>query len=439
MTTTLEDIQKRILEFVSEDTIIVGHSLEFDFRALKIVHKTVCDTSLIWYPPQKQKKQFSTKIEEKTEISTKIEEKIDDSTKAEEKTEISTKKEENSTKIDEKTEISTKEEEKTENSTKKEEKTEIPTKKEEKKDDNKATFEEKLQNYHNLQPPTSKRQMIQFPNQKQGLKRLSEMILGRQIQKRFHASNTKEADVLGHDSVEDAVCALDLVKARFLDDCFLKFAVSFGIISKSQAKAANLPPLPPKKPSIKYRKKTVFDIISSFAHGDMSKITENCGLFSNSNELSVFKKCAKIGFLKNFDNFQDPNQKFPKTDEEKLKILEKNSKITKNLRLCSIILHDFDNFAKSFYNIDNNKNTSKRDGVERQNMLKLGYNLKKFVEDHVPAKSLVVVLFPFGNLRQLFALHESKEQWGDQKAFVREFENLARNACLGMCLTGIKK
>ncbi|KAG2381251.1 hypothetical protein C9374_006240 [Naegleria lovaniensis] len=46
--TTLADVQKEIMEFISHDTILLGHSLENDLICLKICHKRVIDTSVIF-------------------------------------------------------------------------------------------------------------------------------------------------------------------------------------------------------------------------------------------------------------------------------------------------------------------------------------------------------------------------------------------------------
>nr|XP_039250577.1 exonuclease GOR-like [Styela clava] len=50
-TTTLEDVQNFMLETFSKDTILVGHSLESDFVALRLIHEKVVDTSLIFTHP----------------------------------------------------------------------------------------------------------------------------------------------------------------------------------------------------------------------------------------------------------------------------------------------------------------------------------------------------------------------------------------------------
>jgi DNA polymerase III epsilon subunit-like protein len=46
--TRIEDIQVRLLAMIDEDDIIVGHSLENDLRALRLIHDKVIDTSVIF-------------------------------------------------------------------------------------------------------------------------------------------------------------------------------------------------------------------------------------------------------------------------------------------------------------------------------------------------------------------------------------------------------
>ena len=50
--TTLEQVQEKMLELCDEDTILVGHSLENDLRACKLVHTRIIDTAVI-YPHHK--------------------------------------------------------------------------------------------------------------------------------------------------------------------------------------------------------------------------------------------------------------------------------------------------------------------------------------------------------------------------------------------------
>jgi RNA exonuclease 1 len=55
--TTLEDVQKKFVEIVSSNDILVGHSLELDLNVLKIRHPKIVDTSLCYHhargPPSK--------------------------------------------------------------------------------------------------------------------------------------------------------------------------------------------------------------------------------------------------------------------------------------------------------------------------------------------------------------------------------------------------
>lgn len=64
VTTTLADIQKRLLEILTPKTILVGHSLDSDFNALKITHPFIVDTSLLYPhakgPPLKQSLKWLT-------------------------------------------------------------------------------------------------------------------------------------------------------------------------------------------------------------------------------------------------------------------------------------------------------------------------------------------------------------------------------------------
>jgi RNA exonuclease 1 len=58
VTTTLSDIQKELLELVTPRTILVGHSLNSDFNALKMTHPFLIDTGILYPhprgPPYKQ-------------------------------------------------------------------------------------------------------------------------------------------------------------------------------------------------------------------------------------------------------------------------------------------------------------------------------------------------------------------------------------------------
>ncbi|XP_046427019.1 RNA exonuclease 1 homolog [Neodiprion fabricii] len=48
VTTSLLDVQATLLTMFSDKTILIGHSLESDFKALKLVHDTVVDTSVMF-------------------------------------------------------------------------------------------------------------------------------------------------------------------------------------------------------------------------------------------------------------------------------------------------------------------------------------------------------------------------------------------------------
>lgn len=46
--TTISDVQKHLLKLFNDSSILVGHSLESDFKALKLVHNTVVDTAEVY-------------------------------------------------------------------------------------------------------------------------------------------------------------------------------------------------------------------------------------------------------------------------------------------------------------------------------------------------------------------------------------------------------
>ncbi|PNP59515.1 hypothetical protein THARTR1_01005 [Trichoderma harzianum] len=52
VTTTLRDIQEKLLELLTPRTILVGHSLESDTKALRIAHPFIVDTSIIFPHPR---------------------------------------------------------------------------------------------------------------------------------------------------------------------------------------------------------------------------------------------------------------------------------------------------------------------------------------------------------------------------------------------------
>ncbi|KAL8714428.1 MAG: hypothetical protein Q9220_001761 [cf. Caloplaca sp. 1 TL-2023] len=52
VTTTLADVQSRLLELLTPSTILVGHSLNSDLDALKISHPFIVDTSILYQHPR---------------------------------------------------------------------------------------------------------------------------------------------------------------------------------------------------------------------------------------------------------------------------------------------------------------------------------------------------------------------------------------------------
>lgn len=57
-TTNLHNVQAVLLSMFNSETILVGHSLESDFKALKLIHDVVVDTSVLYPhkmgPPKKR-------------------------------------------------------------------------------------------------------------------------------------------------------------------------------------------------------------------------------------------------------------------------------------------------------------------------------------------------------------------------------------------------
>ena len=45
---TLREVQMDLVRFISAETILIGHSIENDLRALKLVHSTIIDTSVVF-------------------------------------------------------------------------------------------------------------------------------------------------------------------------------------------------------------------------------------------------------------------------------------------------------------------------------------------------------------------------------------------------------
>lgn len=54
VTTTFDEVQSHVLSLlsVSPTPVLLGHSLEFDLKALKICHPRVIDTALIYHHPK---------------------------------------------------------------------------------------------------------------------------------------------------------------------------------------------------------------------------------------------------------------------------------------------------------------------------------------------------------------------------------------------------
>src|SRR6187402_3407311 len=52
VTTTLQDIQKKLLEILHPRTILIGHSLNSDLTALQITHPYIVDTAIIYPHPR---------------------------------------------------------------------------------------------------------------------------------------------------------------------------------------------------------------------------------------------------------------------------------------------------------------------------------------------------------------------------------------------------
>ncbi|KAJ1967615.1 hypothetical protein IWQ62_001747 [Dispira parvispora] len=48
VTTKLSDVQQRLLDLIDDSTILLGHSLENDLKALKLIHPLVIDTSVMY-------------------------------------------------------------------------------------------------------------------------------------------------------------------------------------------------------------------------------------------------------------------------------------------------------------------------------------------------------------------------------------------------------
>ena len=52
VTTTLEDVQRELLELIAQETVLIGHSLENDLRRMRIMHATCVDTVALYPHPR---------------------------------------------------------------------------------------------------------------------------------------------------------------------------------------------------------------------------------------------------------------------------------------------------------------------------------------------------------------------------------------------------
>lgn len=52
VTTRLPDVQRRLCTLLAHDAIVVGHALENDFKALKLLHGNVIDTVILFPHPR---------------------------------------------------------------------------------------------------------------------------------------------------------------------------------------------------------------------------------------------------------------------------------------------------------------------------------------------------------------------------------------------------
>ena len=79
VTTTLEDVQRELLELIAQETILIGHSLENDLRRLRIMHCLCVDTVALY--PHPRGPPFRSKLSALTEkhLSRRIQEKTHDS------------------------------------------------------------------------------------------------------------------------------------------------------------------------------------------------------------------------------------------------------------------------------------------------------------------------------------------------------------------------
>jgi len=69
VTTRLSDVQSDLLNLLQADTILVGHSLDFDLRALKLHHDNIIDTSVLYIDQRGPRYKTSLKNLVKTYLS----------------------------------------------------------------------------------------------------------------------------------------------------------------------------------------------------------------------------------------------------------------------------------------------------------------------------------------------------------------------------------
>ncbi|KAF8923395.1 hypothetical protein BGZ58_003010 [Dissophora ornata] len=50
---TLDQARRRLLQLIDKDTIIIGQSLENDFKVLRLIHTRVIDTAMLYPHPQR--------------------------------------------------------------------------------------------------------------------------------------------------------------------------------------------------------------------------------------------------------------------------------------------------------------------------------------------------------------------------------------------------
>ncbi|CDR41802.1 CYFA0S08e00188g1_1 [Cyberlindnera fabianii] len=66
VTTTLEDIQRKLLEIISTDDFLIGHSLENDLKVMRLRHPNIIDTSVVFEhprgPPFKSSLKYLTRV-----------------------------------------------------------------------------------------------------------------------------------------------------------------------------------------------------------------------------------------------------------------------------------------------------------------------------------------------------------------------------------------